>query len=353
MRRVLIGVAVVVVVLGVALVASPGIEARSWDPPAVAPPSKATAPNTRLQHVEWWARQLEGPEAITLDPQGRLVTGLKDGRVVRLTPGSDAVELLADTRGRPLAVAFHPDGRLIICDAHAGLLALDAKGTLETLATEEGGIKFRFTDDLDIGRDGTIYFSDASARNSIERFTEDLLEHQTTGRLLKYEPATRKVTRLADGLAFANGVALGPDEQYVVVSETGAYRLWRVWLAGPKAGQKELFTDSLPGFPDNVRYSKQRHVFWVAIGSPRKPDLDGVAHFPLVRKLIALMPKALQPAPAKHAYVLAVDEQGVPVESLQYEGADSYSPIACATESPDGWLYLGSFAQVGVARIKL
>ncbi len=352
-RRVVIALVVLVLVGWLGLRLAPGIEPQQWEPPAVAPPSPVTAPNERLKGIEWWAKQLIGPEAITLDSEGRLVTGLKDGRVVRLVPGSEQVELLADTRGRPLAVAFHPDGRLIICDAHSGLLALDAKGTLETLATEEGGVKFALTDDLDIGRDGTIYFTDASSRHSIEKFTEDLLEHQTSGRLLKYDMTSRKVTKLADGFSFTNGVALGPDEQYLVVSETGTYQLWRIWLAGPKAGKKELFTDSLPGFPDNVRYSKQRHVFWVAIGSPRKPEIDSLAHFPLVRKLITFLPEGLRPAPARHAYVLAVDEAGKPVESLQYEGPDSYSPIACATEAPDGWLYLGSFAREGVARVKL
>ena len=62
---------------------------------------------------------------------------------------------------------------------------------METLATEHGGVPFRFVDDLAITPDGIIYFSDASARNSIERFTEDLLEHRTTGRLLEYVPATK------------------------------------------------------------------------------------------------------------------------------------------------------------------
>jgi hypothetical protein len=37
---------------------------------------------------------------------------------------------------------------------------------------------------------------------------------------------------------------------------------------------------------------------------------------------------------------------------LQHRAPDSYSPIASALER-DGWLYLGSFAREGVARLKL
>jgi sugar lactone lactonase YvrE len=352
MRRALLVVLVVVLALLAYLFLWPSpLEPKAWEPPRDVPMTGAFALNDRLAPVEWWAKDLIGPEAITIDSKGRLVTGLLDGRVVRLEVGSDKIEVLADTKGRPLALAYHPDGRLIICDAHKGLLALDANGKLETLATEEGGVRFAFTDDLDIDADGVIYFSDASARFSVEHFTEDLLEHQTTGRLLKYEPATKKVTRIADGFSFANGVALGPDAQWVVVAEMGAYRLWKIWIKGEQAGKKELFVE-LPGFPDNVRYSKSRHVFWIAIGSPRNPLVDGLAGWPMLRKVISRLPKAVQPAPERHGFVVAVDDSGKPVESLQHRAPNSYSPIATAVEH-DGWLYLGSFIREGVARVRL
>ena len=352
MRRAL-GVVFVVflALLGYLLLAPSPLEPRAWQPPPGVPMTGAFALNDRLEHVEWWAKQLTGPEAIAIDAKGRLVTGLLDGRVVRLSVGGDQAEVLANTGGRPLGLRYHPDGRLIICDAHKGLLALDEAGELQTLATSEGGVPFAFTDDLDIDADGVIYFSDASARFSVEHFTEDLLEHQTTGRLLKYDPATKQVTRLADGFSFANGVALGPDAQWAVVAEMGTYRLWKVWLKGAQAGKKELFVE-LPGFPDNVRYSKSRHVFWIALGSPRNALVDGLAGSPLLRKVISRLPRAVQPAPERHAFVVAVDDDGKPVESLQYRALDSYSPIATAIEH-DGWLYLGSFIREGVARVRL
>lgn len=353
MRRLIPAVLGVLFGVGVYLGFGPTvIEPAAWQAP---PPTPLTGPyalNDRLKDVEWWAKALVGPEAITFDAEGHLVTGLKDGRIVRLTPGSDEAVLLADTKGRPLAIAYHPDGRLIICDAHWGLLALSADGTLEVLASSEGGVPFKFTDDLAIAKDGVIYFTDASARHSIEEFVDDLMEHQVTGRLLKYEPSTKQVTKLAGGFSFANGVALGPDDAYLVVSETGTYRLWRHWLTGEQAGKTELFLDALPGFPDNVRYSPARHVFWVAIGSPRNPLIDRLADSPGLRKAISRLPKAVQPAPERHAFILAVDESGTPVESLQYRAKDSYSPIASGIEH-DGWLYFGSFAREGVARVKL
>ncbi len=342
---------VLTALLGLLFVTSP-VDPVAWSPPARSALEGPYAPNDRLQPVEWWAKALVGPEAITIAPDGALIAGLKDGRVVKLKVGVDAPEVLFDTKGRPLAMAWHPDGRLIVCDAHAGLLAVDPAGKIETLATGFGGLPFRFVDDLAITRAGVIYFSDASARHSIEAFTEELLEHRTTGRVLKYVPATKELSLVADGFSFANGVALSGDESFLVVAETGSYRLWRIGLTGERAGKKELFTESLPGFPDNVRWSPSRNGFWVAIGSPRKAEVDALASMPNVRRIVAALPKVLQPKAARHSYVLFVDASGKPVESFQHEAPDSYSPVACATEH-EGWLYLGSFAREGVARFKL
>lgn len=324
----------------------------AWEPPPRTAMEGAFAPNERLKAVEWWAKQLVGPEAMFVDPDGSLVTGLKDGRVVRLRPGVDAPQVLADTHGRPLALARYTDGRILICDAWRGLLAMDADGVIEVLASEHGGVPFKFTDDLDVSTSGAVYFTDASARHDFEHYKHELLEHQLTGRVLRWDPQTRRTSLVASGLNFANGIALAPDESFLVVAETGGYQLWRVWLTGEKAGTKEKFGPPLPGFPDNVRYSRARRVFWVALGSPRNGLVDALAQWPRVRAVIPNLPDALQPAPERYAFVAAVDLEGQVVESLQYQAPDSYSPIASALEH-DGYLYLGSFAREGVARLKL
>ena len=56
----------------------------------------------------------------------------------------------------------------------------------------------------------------------------------STGRLLSYSPSTGKTQMLASGFFFANGVALSEDESYVLVVETSAICVSRVWLTGPK-----------------------------------------------------------------------------------------------------------------------
>lgn len=325
---------------------------EAWTPPPAPPMTGLYAPNQDLASREILHADLAGPEATAVDAQGRLVAGLLDGRIVRFAPdGRGAVETVANTGGRPLGLRYHPDGRLFVADAHKGLVAVGTDGQVEVLVSEHGGKPIRFADDLAIGRDGTVYFSDASFVRSVEQWKLELLEHRPNGRLLAYRPDTKQTELLLGDLYFANGVALGPDDAYVLVNELGSYRVRRVWLTGDKKGQSDTFADNLPGFPDNITYSPTRRAFWVALGSPRDENVDKLAGKPFLRKVVMRLPDALQPKPAKHSWALAFDEQGQPVASLQQTGEAAYAPVASVLEVGE-WLYLGSFQSKGIARVK-
>ena len=139
-------------------------------------PRTATSPNRELQD----ARPLRrgpgpGPGGRRLRREARLYTGTADGKIARVGLLNEAVENFATTGGRPLGLRFDPQGRLIVCDARKGLLAVDAEGRVATLATEAGGAPFRFTNNLDVAADGTIYFSDSSDTWGPDEYLYDLL----------------------------------------------------------------------------------------------------------------------------------------------------------------------------------
>jgi len=58
------------------------------------------------------------------------------------------------------------------------------------------------------------------------------MEHGGHGRLIVFDPATRVAKTLLDGLNFSNGVAVSHDQCYVLVNETGSYRVIRYWITG-------------------------------------------------------------------------------------------------------------------------
>ncbi len=355
MRRVLHVILVVFAILLAFLSFAPvGIEPVAWQPQT--PPSSESGPYARndlLKGIERIAKDIgKGPEAVAFDDQGRIYTGFVDGRVARFEPDGSGYTLLANTGGRPLGVLVHPDGSVIVCDANRGLLQVGQDGKVTVLSAEAEGVPFRFTDDLAITKDGSkVFFTDASSKFGARQVTEDILEHGGHGRFQVYDFKTGKTGVLMKDLQFANGVALGPDEAFVLVNETGSYRIWRHWLKGEKAGNTDIFAANLPGFPDNITFNGKDR-FWVAIYAPRTPIADRLAPYPGARKVVMRALKFL-PQPVKaQAFALAFASDGKLAANLQYDGSDAYFPITSVREHPNGYLYFGSLTADSLARMK-
>jgi sugar lactone lactonase YvrE len=259
-------------------------------------------------------------------------------------------ELHVDTGGRPLGMVFDASGTLIVADARRGLIAVSGDGQIEVLANEAGGVPFGFADDLDITPDGTIYFSDASSKFGYGDDRVDLLEHGGHGRLLAFDPASRTTRVVLEGLQFANGVAAARDGSFVLVAETGSYRVLRYWLAGPTAGTDEVFIDNLPGFPDNINLTGDGRL-WVALPSTRVPAADRLAPHPFLRRVVMRLPEALQPDAIRHGFALAVDAAGRPIASLQDPGGTV--AIVTTVMERDGRIYLGSYREPSLWEVPL
>lgn len=325
-------------------------EPVSWRAPDAPELKGKYAVNDRLAAVQWLAKGVaEGPEDVDVDQQGRVYGAYADGKIRRFAADGGQPEIVADTQGRPLGLAWSPNGTLVVADAVKGLLAVRMDGSIRRLANSANGQDFGFVDDVDVAADGSVYFSDASSKFGVHDYMADILEHAGNGRLIKYEPLADEATVLLDGLQFANGVAVGPDERYVLVNETGAYRITRYWLKGEKQGQSEVFFDNLPGLPDGISFNGD-DTFWVALFSPRNPHLDFMADKPWLRKVAYRLPEAMQPKPVKHAFVLGINGRGEVTHNLQDASQDAYAPIT-SVQQVGGTLYLGSLTQPAIARL--
>lgn len=348
--RLLLLLGVVLLLLGYLLFFPVQVDPVSWRAPrAPALEGKYEANDALNRILVLYEDHCQACEDVAIDGQGRLYGSSVTGDIIRFDGRKAEAELFVNTGGRPLGMHFDFLGNLIIADADKGLLSVDPLGQLTTLATAHNELAFGMTDDVEVGQDGKIYFSDATHRFSFHDYKMDLLEHRPNGRLLEYDPVLQETRLLLDDLYFANGVAVAADQSFVLVVETGAYRVRRYWLKGSRAGQNDVFIQNLPGFPDGISRGSEG-VFWLTLVSPRNPKLDQLMVKPFQRKILARLPDALQPKPERYSFVLGINERAQIVYNLQ-DPAGKFALITNAQEY-EGQLYLGSLADSGIGTIQ-
>ena len=278
-----------------------------------------------------------GAEDVVVAADGAVFTGTEDGVIHRIAPDG-RVDAVANTGGRPLGIELLPGGRLLVCDARRGLLAVDpSSGAIEDLA---GGM--RFCNNAAVAADGTIYFSDSSTVHPIDQWRAEMVEVTRTGRLLRRTP-DGAITVLRDGLAFANGVALASDESFVAVAETAARTIARHWLTG----RDDHLVEDLPGYPDNIARGSDG-LIWVSIASPTDPVVERIQRGPVwIRRQITRIPVALQPAPKRTVRVQAYDDDGRLVHDLT--GDSLHFHMVTGVREHNGRIWMGSLHEPAIA----
>jgi sugar lactone lactonase YvrE len=330
------------------LLAPVPIHPLPWHAPHDAGYSGPHLPNTRLTDLHLVSLGGgAGPEHVALGPDGKLYVAVDGGKIIRMQADGSVPEVWANSGGRVLGFDFDAAGRLIAADAMRGLLAIDSgpERTITVLAdhVQDHGQSdpIRYADAVVVAKNGKIYLSDASRHFGAKQFggtfnasVLDIVEHDPTGRILEYDPATRQLRVVLHGLSFANGLALSADESALFVAETGAYRVWKIdpaardlnaaaIAAAADAGdasqstpQARILLANLPGYPDNLMRGMHGRI-WLGLAKPRGAALDNMAEIPFLRDITMRLPKVLWPVPPAYGHVIAFDEEGKMAADLQ------------------------------------
>ncbi|WP_372515386.1 SMP-30/gluconolactonase/LRE family protein [Mycolicibacterium hodleri] len=281
----------------------PSIDPVRWQPPR----------SRRLPEPDLSARlgivALPGfaPEDVVVDGRGGVYTGVVGGDILRVDAESGTPEVVGNTGGRPLGLAVAGDGRLLVCDSHRGLLAMDVTtGAVETLVDSFEGRQLTFCSNVVEASDGTLFFTESTDRFHYEHYKGAVLEARGSGSLFRRDP-DGTVTRLASGLHFANGVTLTSDESAVVFAESFAARVSKFRLTGADAGTVTPWVEELPGYPDNISTGPDGRI-WVAMVSGRNAFVERlVTMAPILRKLMWRLPYHWLPGVKPVAWVLGLD----------------------------------------------
>jgi sugar lactone lactonase YvrE len=240
-----------------------------------------------------------------------------------------------------LAVANQPLGVLTV-DTNTGKVTPIPNSTVH------------YANAMAVSQDGsTLYVSDSSDKYYGEswKYLYDLLEARPHGRLFAVDLKTGQFWQLADQLYYPNGVALSPQEDYVLVNETYRYRIRRIWLKGPHTGSSDIFADNLPGFPDGLSRDPQTGNYWAALYTIRNLAIDKLHPHPWIKAQLAKLPRELWPKPKHYGMVIVLNPQGNIVDTLQDPNGTIFA--VSSARRIGNQLYLGSLHGGFAGRLNL
>lgn len=335
--------------------------AVAWSPLPVQKQEGALAENELLKtteriNLEGWY----GPEDIAVDNQGNLYCGVHisktdftDGRVLKIDTSGN-VSVFSNSSSWVAGLHFDSNQNLIACDLERGLISIDQNGKIKTLASEdENGNKFLIPNDVDIAKDGIIYFTNTSSKLTFsnKHIWKLLMEAKPDGGLYSYNPKTKRVKTLIDGTYFGNGVAVSQNDDFVLMVDLARYRIIRYWLKGDKKGTKDIFLDNLPGFPNGIS-RRLDGSFWLGFSTKRDEGLDNIHSKPLVKKIVYGLPSFLHPKAVPYGMLMHLSSTGKILKTY-YDTSGAYVAEATSVEEHNGYLYLGGDTSGYISKYKL
>jgi gluconolactonase len=172
--------------------------------------------------------------------------------------------------GRPNGLTIDRAGRIWIAETlNPSLSRLTLDGECEVVMTACDGEPFLWPNDLRIGPDGALYLTDSGVLfREWARLTADQRARVgLDGRVYRIDVAAGTCQTLDAGIAFANGIAFGPDAAlYVSASRSG--NVYRYPWAQGKIGHREHFGAVMdpdrprgPGGPDGMAFDANGHLY--------------------------------------------------------------------------------------------
>ena len=331
------------------------VEPVAWQAPVDRGYVDPFAPNEMLKSATGInLGDFESPEDATLGQDGRIYVTTASGSIVRIQ--NRGISEFVNVGGRPLGIETDHDGSLVVANAVVGLQRIERDGSVTILLHEYGQQPLENANNLGIGPNGVIYFSQTSTKftasgfgGSYEASLLDILEHGGNGNVYAFNPASGIATRLMTNLNYANGVAVSKDGSFLLVAETSEYRILKYWLSGELQGETEVLIDNLPAFPDNIKNGLNGR-FWIGFAAPRNRLIDQLSDKPFARKIIQRLPAAVRPKADPFSHVIAINGDGEVLMNL-HDPAARFPTLTGVLETRDS-LYLTTLFGHRLPRVK-
>jgi gluconolactonase len=287
-----------------------------------------------------FAKNLGFPEAPVLLPDASLLCvemSADKGCVTHISPDGATRRILART-GRPNGLARDRAGNIWVAEtAMRAVLRMTLEGKHEVVARDCAGEPFLFLNDLAFAPNGDLYVTDSGI----------LMEEIAPGgqlapnyRSLRYDGRVYRIdtssgaTELVDrGLAFANGIAFGPDGS-LFVAETLSGNIYRyASRSGRITGGRERFGNVIEHFnvaqlkgPDGMKFAVDGSLYVAVFGQGDVTVLDESGKVARRLQVEGQFPTnlAFGPRGAKHIYVTEAVSGTMQILEAGIEGLPLY-----------------------------
>jgi len=209
-----------------------------------------------------------------------------------------------------------------------------------------------FADDLDVTPDGAIWVSDFSTRTNLSDYQNEFVETRANGRVVRIDPdGTTEV--VATNYLFPNGICTAHDGQSILIASSGLFRVDRLWVSGPRAGELEPVIENLPGYPDNINRASDGN-YWMAFLAMRTPMSDLMLRHPSSRlEMTRRLPNDEWIVPQLNVSCVVKFSEAGEILSVRWDSTLEQYPMVTSMKEADGILYLCGIHNNRVGRLVL
>lgn len=214
------------------------------------------------------------PEGALHHNGSHLFVELVADRLVALSDGTHRV-MWEGNGCAPASVIDHGSGFVLACNGGSTVVKLDADGNELWRKDRDGkGVKLNQPNDLTHGKNGDLWFTASGSPDPAK---------QPQGQVFNMS-AEGEITLVADGLSYANGLAVLPGEDTLLVADMFNSRILAYPILGASLGEPTVWADlakvapnvdgALPPFPDGMEIGPDGNLYIAIWGGQKIVVLD-------------------------------------------------------------------------------
>jgi len=243
-------------------------------------PNSLVAPDAKLEKLAGGMKFTEGPVWTDADGGYLIFSDIPSNELKKWT-AKDGLTIYRKVEKQINGNTRDAKGRLISCCHGARNVLIER----EPLVQNYDGKKFNSPNDVVVKSDGAIWFTDPPY--GVPKGEAREIDKQL---VFRFDPATEKLTAVAEDFDMPNGLCFSPDEQKLYIADSGKPHHVRVFDVNDDGtlSNGKIFCVITPGVPDGMRCDEHGNL-WSSAG-------DGVHVFSPDGKLITKIPVPETPA---------------------------------------------------------